>query len=89
MAAVTVNEFLQDGDPGTETIVCTLANTGDTYKSRKFRKLVGCHITQNGTIAATDAYSATSLTAGSGTTITFTAVGTTTPKLMVTLYGRR
>ena len=86
MAAVTLNRYVETALPSVEVVDVTLAASGDTYTSKKFRVVDAVVLTQLGAIAASDAYSVTSIT---NNLITFTAVGTTTPRLMVTIYGRK
>lgn len=83
MAAVTVNNWIETNNPNLEWVDVTLAASGDTYVARKLTTVTGAQITENGAIAATDGYSATY----SGNTVTFTAVGNTTPTLSVLLVG--
>jgi hypothetical protein len=84
MAAVVLNKYVETALPSVEVVDVTLAADGDTYDSRKFREVQAVNITQLGTIGATDAYSVSSI---STNRITFKAVGTTTPRLMVTIFG--
>ena len=84
MAAVTVNKYVDTALPSVEVVDVTLAADGDTYVSKKFRNVYAVNLTQLGTIGASDAYSVASI---STNTITFKAVGTTNPRLMLTIFG--
>jgi hypothetical protein len=85
MAAATINDYLQLANPSKEVAVITLLASGSTYTSKKFSTVQAAFVTQIGAMAATDAYSISSI---SGRTVTVRAVGTTTPKLTLTLYGK-
>jgi hypothetical protein len=83
MAEVTLNTWVETGDPNVEVVKVSLAASLDTYHSRKFKTVSSVQLCMLGAIAITDAFSVTL----SGNVITFVAIGTTNPTLYAEIRG--
>lgn len=81
-ATITTKANLYDHDPGKETVVLTVSD-GETYKSRRFKKIVAAQATGNEDV---EAYLTVTFT---GQVATINYVGQTDKLVTLTLWGRK